>query len=430
MSQDKNRLEFPEGFLWGASTSAHQVEGGNDNNWTEWEQQNASKLAADAHAGKDYGNGKGTVPNWELVAEEAKEPQNYLSGSGVEFWERWQDDINSAHSLGMTALRYSIEWSRVEPSEGDIDHDALGQYRRIAEYCLESGIQPFITLHHFTHPEWIDRKKSWENKQVIDRFGQYVETAVDSMPAEGLHWLVINEPEVLAGLGWIYGQWPPNKHNPLKYRAVTNNLAEAHKRSYDIIKQHDETAQVSSAVNNIHFEPSPGPLSIANRGMARIARQVLNHRFHKATMDHQDFIGLNHYMHCVINGGVFKNDREQEPRSDLGWFLNPESMYHVLKDLKRYDKPVIVTENGLADGQDTRRGWFITETLRQMHRAIEEGVDVRGYLHWSLLDNFEWDKGYWPRFGLINVDRTTMERQPRESAHLYAEIIAANGIEK
>jgi beta-glucosidase len=139
------------------------------------------------------------------------------------------------------------------------------------------------------------------------------------------------------------------------------------------------------------------------------------------TDETSDFVGINHYFHNLVDGAFLENTDAR--KSDMGWGLNPEALYHVLMQAAAFKKPIIVTENGLADAKDAQRAWFLQESIAQMMRAKKDGADVRGYLHWSLLDNFEWDKGYWPQFGLIAVDRTTMRRTPRGSARTYAEII-------
>jgi beta-glucosidase len=151
-----------------------------------------------------------------------------------------------------------------------------------------------------------------------------------------------------------------------------------------------------------------------------------NFYFLNRLKNYQDFIGLNHYFHNRINYGFNKN--ENEKLSDVGWELYPEAIYYVLVDLKRYNKPIYITENGLADAKDKQRSWFIFESLKNINRAINEGVNVKGYLHWSLVDNFEWDKGFWPRFGLLEIDYKTLERKVRPSAYFYRDICIANEI--
>jgi len=410
--------------MWGVSSSAYQTEGGNSNDWTEWEQDNADHLAAEAGPIKDYGNGP--VPRWKLIAKQAKNPSNYLSGKAVGSFDRWQEDIDLAKDLGLNAFRFSVEWSRVEPKRGQYDKKAIDHYVRMAKYCQKHGLRPLVTLYHFTLPVWTGSSKAWEGQEITTKFVAYVQAVVQQMPS-GVDYLILNEPEMFAMLGWLRGELPPYKKSMLQFRKVMRRLADAHNQSYDTIKRRDSKAQISSAVQNIHFDAKRNLAWPINAAVGKVCDRLLNHDFHGRTMDHQDFIALNQYIHCVVNLGMFKNQLT-EPRSDLGWYLHPESMYAALRALQRYNKPIWITENGLADKKDKLRQWYIPEVLKQVHRAIEEDVNVRGYYHWSLTNNFEWDKGYWPEFGLVDVDRSTMERRPRKSARLYAEIAAQNAI--
>jgi beta-glucosidase len=421
----KTVFTFPDDFMWGVSQSAYQTEGGNTNDWTEWEQKNADRLADEAGPEKDYGNGP--VPRWDLLSKQAKDPANYLASDAVAGWDRWQEDIDLAKDLGLNAYRFSVEWSRVEPKPGHYDKKAIDHYVRMTKYCQKRGLRPLVTLYHFTLPIWTSSSKSWEDPKFITRFVAYVHAVTLHMP-NGVDYMIINEPEMFAMLGWLRGELPPYKKSMLQFRKVMRRLAEAHNRSYDTIKQHDSKAQISSAVQNIHFDAKRNFAWPINATVAKVCDHLLNHDFHRRTMDHQDFIALNQYIHCVVNLGMFKNP-PTEARSDLGWYLHPESMYVALTALQHYGKPIWITENGLADKKDKLRQWYIPEVLKQVHRAIEDGVDVRGYFHWSLLNNFEWDKGFWPEFGLVDVDRSTMRRKPRKSAKLYSQIAARNAVE-
>ena len=393
------------------------------NDWTVAETENAHRLAQDANGDKNYGNGKGTLPDWNAIADQAKNPENYISGEGVGSWERWREDIDIAKSLGLNALRYSIEWSRVEPTPGSYDPEAIQHYRDVTQYCIKNGITPFISLHHFTNPLWFSEKGAWEEKEAVTLFDQYSRTVVEALPqGEEIRYVTINEPNVYAGFGWMYREWPPYKRNYFDYRKVQSNLIEAHKHTYNTIKSIDDSAEVSSAVNYIDFEPKKGIYKPMNAFIAKIARRLINEWFHKATIDEHDFIGLNHYMHSVINMGQFKNSPDQE-RSDMGWYLNPANLKHVVKEASAFNKPIVITEHGFADATDRVRGDYLKHYLKELASAIHEGADVRGYLHWSLLDNFEWANGYWPKFGLVSVDRSTMERTVRKSAYVYKAII-------
>lgn len=406
---------FPDGFLWGAGTSAHQVEGGLENDWTRWERANAERLAAEAPA--RYGDS----PVWRDVRDAATTPANYRSGRGVEHYDRYGADVDLAADLGHTAHRFSVPWSRVEPEPGTYDEDALAHYRRVCDTLRDRGLAPVVTLWHFTNPTWFADAGGWTNPD-LDRWRAYVDRVVDALGDRVAYWVTVNEPEVYAAMGYLAGEWPPDRRNPLAYFRVRRNLVRAHRRAYDAIHRQLPDADVGIATNVTHYDPAGG---LPNRLAARLARRVLTHYELDRIGGKQDFVGLNHYFHRQVRYGLHSGT---DVRSDLGWGVNPESIYHVLRTVGAYNLPVLVTENGIADRKDRLRPWFIRRSLHHVGRAMDDGVDVAGYLHWSLLDNFEWAEGYWPRFGLVAVDRDTMEREPRESARAYARMIDRGGL--
>ncbi|MEA2113047.1 MAG: family 1 glycosylhydrolase, partial [Patescibacteria group bacterium] len=229
----------------------------------------------------------------------------------------------------------------------------------------------------------------------------------------------LNEPNIYSGCSFLLGIHPPQKKNIFKYFRVLNNLAKAHKLAYRSLHLIDLDCQVGISKNNIYFE---GGL------LAKFAHYFWNKYFLDKIKDEQDFIGLNYYYHNHVKGFRFNQNKNKEV-SDMGWEIYPKGIYYVLKDLAKYKKPIYITENGLADAKDKKRAKFIKEHLFWVYKAIQERVDVKGYLHWSLLDNFEWDKGFWPRFGLVEMDYRTMERKVRPSAKIYAEICRRNELE-
>ena len=233
----------------------------------------------------------------------------------------------------------------------------------------------------------------------------------------------MNEPEVYALHSYLKGVWPPQKKSLLAYLRVMDKLAKSHICAYSAIKKINPAAQIGIAKNNIWFEST----GLWSKILKITADWFWNRLFLNHVKNHQDFIGLNHYFHNRISGWFNKN--RDEKISDMGWELYPEAIYHCLRDLKKYRKPIYIIENGLADARDEKREWFIKESLKNVHRAIKDGADVRGYLHWSLMDNFEWDKGFWPRFGLVEVYYKTFARIPRKSAYAYKKIIEANGFD-
>ncbi|MDP3051945.1 MAG: glycoside hydrolase family 1 protein [bacterium] len=397
------KLEFPKNFCWGAATSAHQVEGNNHNDWTEWEKANAKRLAEEAGKKKwpDY------ILNPPAGGFNPFQEENYISGKACDHYNRFREDFDIAKKLGHNAHRFSIEWSRIEPEEGKFDEKEIEHYRQVILALTAQHIEPFVTLWHWTIPVWFRDIGGWLNKKSPEYFSRYVEKMVSALP-DVKFWIILNEPCVYTSAGFLKGHWPPDERSIFKYFKVLRHLAEAHNKSYKVIKEINAQAQVGISKHNIYFENIP------------FANYFWNEYFLNKIKNHQDFIGLNYYFHARL----FGNKNEQV--SDLGWEIYPEGIYHVLKELKKYNKPIYITENGLADARDEKRAKFIKGHLKWTHKAISEGVDVRGYFYWSLLDNFEWDKGFWPRFGLVEVDYKTMERKIRNSALEYKKICKEN----
>ncbi|PIX30021.1 hypothetical protein COZ63_01910, partial [Candidatus Berkelbacteria bacterium CG_4_8_14_3_um_filter_42_13] len=271
---------------------------------------------------------------------------------------------------------------------------------------------------------WLRDKGGLESRKFSEYFAQYAEKLAKEYKDLVKFWITINEPEVLTSSSYLQGVWPPQKKNIFLAIKVYKNLVQAHKLAYDKIKKIAPGSQAGIAKNNAYYQAANrNPINII---LKRAADHYLNFWFLDQIKNHQDFIGLNHYFHNRINWGFNKNQGIKI--SDYGWSLSPQAIYHVLSDLKKYHKPIYITENGLADAKDKYRAWFIEETLKNVWQAIKGGADVRGYLHWSLMDNFEWAAGFWPRFGLIEIDYQTLERKIRPSALVYKKIIESNSI--
>lgn len=412
-------LQFPKHFLWGAATSAHQVEGGNHNDWSEWEKRNATRLARESERAFAWN------PHWKRFKREATDPRNYISGLACDHYYRFRDDFDLARELNHNAHRFSIEWSRIEPEEGRFDERAIAHYREVVQALRERGLEPFVTLWHWTLPPWVAERGGVLAPDFPRLFRRYAERMAQECGPAVRFWITLNEPDVYAGHAYLKGQWPPMKKGVFNYLKAVRALAETHRRAYAAIRQADETASIGIAKHQIAFEVARPTLW--NRLLKYLADRVWNRDFLDRIRDHQDFIGLNHYNRNVIDGWYGQNPNVE--RTDFGWEYAPDSLYQAIMELRRYRKPVYVTENGLADASDALRSRFLPEALSAVHRAVEDGADVRGYLYWSLLDNFEWDKGYWPRFGLVVVDYPTQERTVRESARWYAEVCRTNRME-
>jgi len=404
-----------EQFYWGAATSSHQIEGGNRNDWTEWERRNAHRLAQSAKRHPP----KGGWPEFILQSHPSPlEPENYISGGAVDHYNRFREDFDLAKSLGHNAHRFSLEWSRIEPEEGRFNGSEIAHYRAVIAALRERGLEPFVTLWHWTVPCWFSRKGGFAKRRNLKYFERFAERVAAELPGVKF-WLTLNEPEIYTLNGYGKGIWPPEKRNALAAFLTLRNLARAHRLAYRAIKEKNPAAQVGIAKNNVYFEAYRQEWW--NAIVKRCMDWCWNFYFLNLIAGTQDFIGLNYYFHNRIRGKT--NQNENRKTNDMGWELYPEGIYYVLLDLRRYRLPIYITENGLADARDANRAWFMQETLAQIRRAISEDADVRGYFHWSLLDNFEWDKGFWPRFGLVEIDYRTLERKPRPSAWRYKELI-------
>lgn len=408
-------LEFPENFRWGVATSAYQIEGGIHNDWSRWEAA-ANKAQADKYKQKGE-----KIPGWEYLKHEIIEPDTYVNGKSVDHWNRWRNDFQLIKDLNMNAYRFSIEWARVEPRKGKWNEEALDQYVEMIAELQKLGISPMITLWHFTLPVWVEEMGGWENQETELLFARFVEKVVGRCKNTNL-WVTLNEPEIYVREAYVTSNWPPNQRNLVKYFTVLSNLIDAHKLASKAIKDANPIALVGIAKNNTYFQPYKN--FFANQLVAGFASWWWNRYFLNWTHKELDFIGINYYFHRVIN--VLWRTRDLDPHSDMGSELAPYGIYHVVMEATRYGLPIFITENGLADAKDDRRQWFIKQSLVNLHRAMEHGAEVLGYYHWSLLDNFEWDKGFWPKFGLHEVNRTTLERRRRPSADFYAGVAATN----
>ena len=427
-----DRVSFPPGFLWGAATSAHQVEGGNQwNDWWRFEQQ----------PGRIHGGAS--------------------SGDACRHWERFDADFALAAADGHTAHRFSIEWSRIEPERGRIDAAAVTHYHEVLASLRRHGLKPVVTLHHFTNPLWIADQGGWENADTIDAFCEFVRLCAREFGSEVDWWCTINEPEVYAFRGWAEAVWPPARRDRSAALIVIANLLEAHGRAYRVLHAEDhrdadgdgEAARVGFAKHHTqlvpasrwnpldqlraHFESTVFNDAVEDAAVTgEIALSIPGARsLHRIVPDLErslDWIGLNYYTRWMVHamGSVPHTARPGAAVNDLGWEVWPAGIERALARLSRLGSPIIVTENGFADAADRFRPRALVETLDHVAHAIERGADVLGYLHWSLLDNFEWADGWKGRFGLYRVDFDDPAR-PRtrtHSADLYARICRANAI--
>ena len=417
MSKEKI-LKFPEGFLWGTSTSAYQIEGGTVNDWSEWEKNNIERIAQEA---KKYWQ------DWQQKKfPEMFEAENYICGKACDSYNRYEEDFDLAKSLNNNAIRFGIEWARIEPEKGKFNMKEIEHYRKVLQAAKQRNLKTVLTLWHWTNPIWLAEAGGWENKKVVDYFARYTELIVKELGDLVDYWVTLNEPLMHIGHGYLDGKFPPNKKADLIGTIkVFNNFVSAHKKNYKIIHNKCSGAKVSIAMTTGYFEPAHKWCPL-DRGLAKLGHYFRNDWYLNKIKNYFDYIGVNYYHHNRMTWYPPFKRNLNEKVNDRGWEIYPEGIYHVLKNYKKYNKPMIILENGTADQEDSHRADFIRDHLFYIYKAISEGVDVRGYFYWSLLDNFEWAEGWWPKFGLHSVNRKTFERTARPSAKVYAEICKNN----
>lgn len=407
---------FPRDFLWGASTAAHQVEGDTHNQWSEWEKQHAGELARGAE------KRLGSLPVWKAIRKQAEKPANYISGKGVDHYSRYRQDFDIAKKLNMNAFRFGLEWSRIEPEEGKWDEQVVGHYRKYIVALKRRGIEPVLTIWHWTLPVWFAAKGGFESRDNLRYFERYVAKIAEEFGGLLNYVIILNEPNVYASISYIAGEWPPQHHNPVLGFWVYRNLALAHQRAYHILRQANPALSLGIAIHMADIQPTK-PESVLNQRAVAVGAYAWNWWFLDRIRDQLDFVGVNYY-HTEYRNWRGKMSNSKEPVSDLGWYMEPKSLGRLLEAVwRRYHLPIIITENGVADREDAHRQWWLEQTMEALERALEHGVELKGYLHWSLLDNFEWAFGWWPNFGLVAVDRKTMRRTIRPSARWFAEYI-------
>jgi beta-glucosidase len=414
VKEEKNTDIFPKHFFWGASSAAHQIEGYTDNQWTVWELEHAHELARTAHRRLSW------LPSWERVKSQSEEPENYVSGNGVDHYNRYEEDFDLLKQLNLNAFRFSIEWSRLEPEEGKWNQKEFAHYKSYILALRDRKIEPFLTLWHWTLPKWFVEKGGFEKRENVKYFTRFVKKVADQLISDVEYVITLNEANMYTSFGYILAEWPPQRRSPWLAYKVYRNLIKAHKDSYDVLKKTKPGLQVGASPNLVNIQAKRPHNSIDNL-TTQIMRRSWNWWFLNRIRNQQDFIGLNYYFTDYYTG-LGKRINPSIPVNDMGFYMEPEGIYPILlRTWARFKKPIFITENGLADEKDQWRQWWIEETIVAMERALSEGVDIRGYLHWSLLDNFEWSTGWWPKFGLIAVDREhNMKRTIRPSARWFA----------
>lgn len=417
-------LVFPEKFLWGISSSAHQFEGHNvHNQWHEWEQ-------------------RGRIRSGDSC------------GRACDWWTNAERDLDLCAELGLNSVRISVDWGRLEPTDGRFDSDALQRYAEILAYTRSRGMRPFVTLHHFTHPLWFEKAGAFLQRDSAERFADFCSRIVSELHPLCSDWLTFNEPNVYAVFGYIFAEFPPAVQNRVQDCAtVLLNMHRAHALAYNVIHEIQPHAFVGLATNWVEFKPNSG--RVDERLMAYVYDALFNRSslelLHSGgipfplgamvpncpeIMGKIDFIGLNVYNRLHVRtpwaasarstGGILVPGTV--PQGDCGVALPygeayPDAIRSAVIEYSALGVPLYVTENGVPDRTDRIRPWVLVQTLRRVAELINDGYDLRGYFHWSLVDNFEWNEGWRLRFGLFEMDPETQVRLPRPSAAIYSRII-------
>jgi len=373
---------FPKNFLFGSATSAHQIEGGQDNDWSRWE-----KTAGNISDGS-------------------------TSKIAANSWNKWRDDIKLLKNGGQNAYRFSIEWSRIEPREGFFDQKAIEHYREMIDELIKNDITPMVTLFHFTCPLWIEKIGGLANRKCAKYFARFSAKMAEEFGDKVRLWSVLNEPSVYVNNGYFISNWYPGKHNYIVGLKVFFNLIFLHKQAWLSMKKVSPTVKVGIAMNMTAFSPNRN--NIFDRILTRISKWITNEFFINQIKNQLDFLGINHYTSHKIQC--------KKPLM-VGYVEN--GLSQVIIEAKKWNLPIYITENGVPDESDKIRQKFIVDAFEQLSIAINNGADLRGYFYWSLIDNFEWGSGYSMKFGLH-----TIKRKARKSLEIYRDIICRNNVIK
>lgn len=429
-------IRFPNGFLWGAATAAHQVEGRLDNDWSEWEKQ------------------PGKIANGDT------------SEVGVDHYNRFDEDFALAAAMKHNVHRISVEWARIEPQKGQYSPEAIAHYHEVFQSIRKHGMRPMVTLHHFTSPKWVAAQGGWLSPETVDDFARFAAMMGGEYGHEVDLWITINEPNIYSFLTYAAGMWPPQHQNVQEALVAMSNFSKAHARAYHALHAQDQVAadggptssQVGISQHISIFDPLNwwNPLDhfsayfndqAFNRGVLKAVTTGV-HSFHIPTMrgvetrdplgeNALDFVGINFYTRWLCTG-IDRYANPAVPTTPMGWEVYPHGMYRALALANQYTTlpsgrkiPILITENGIDDRSQENRNGYLIEHLKQVASAIEDGMDIRGYVHWTLMDNFEWTSGYSPKFGLYFVDRrpeANLRRIPTPTVDLFRQIVELNGL--
>ena len=386
---------FPDGFRWGTATAAHQVEGGNWNSdWWAWE-----------HA-------PGTP---------CPEP----SGDACDHLHRFDDDIALIADLGLGTYRFSLEWSRIEPEDNEFSMVALDHYKRMCESCRERGVEPMVTFHHFTSPRWVAAAGGWADPETPERFARFVERAASHLRDSMASACTINEPNWVATNGYILAMWPPGEEDIEKGKRASENFVVAHRRAVEAIRAAAPGVPVGLTLSMTDFQAVDGGEKRRDE-----IRRAMEDVYLEGT-EGDDYIGVQTYTRILVDDKGLAPFPKGARLTLMGYEFYPDALEACIRRaVEVTGLPVIVTENGIGTENDDERIEYVERALEGVLRTIADGLDVRGYIYWSLLDNFEWAFGYKPTFGLVGVDRATQVRTRKPSAGWLGTVARANALSR
>lgn len=430
-------MSFPENFLWGAATSATQIEGA----WNE----------------------DGKCPSiWDTSpSEKIKHGENCFIA--CDHYHRYKEDVALMKQMGLKSYRFSVSWPRVMPEKGKVNDKGLAFYKNLVSELRSAGIEPLCTLYHWDLPQWVQDEGGWKNQKIQEWYLEYAAVVVDALSNQVAYWMTFNEPNVFIQLGYVNGSSAPYKHHYLTFRSHhMRNMLMAHGRCVELIRKRaklepkigiamaasacipaSEKNEDVEAATKLSFEGIAGEFQNSiymDPIVFGRATSMLRHSLSKKDLaiisQPIDFIGINVYQPFLLPPVKEAYEQENHPKTMMDWYMDGRSLYWATRMYwERYRLPIMVTENGMANPDtvendavhDQKRIEFLQDYLSNLKRAVNEGIPVLGYQHWSLMDNFEWNNGYEPRFGLIHVDYETQKRTIKDSGHAYSEIIRSNG---
>jgi beta-glucosidase len=375
---------LPSSFLWGTATSAYQIEGdGRNTDWWRFE----------------HAEGSPTV-----------EP----CGDACDSWRRYEEDLDIVQSLGLNAYRFSIEWARIEPQQGTFSQEALAHYRQIIEACHRRSIVAVVTLHHFTLPLWAADAGGFENPDIASWMATYARAVGEALGDHIDVACTVNEPNIVALMGYLLGHFPPAVTDWDRFSKVNRTMRACHVAMRDALREGPGTFPIGFCLSMQEWEAVSGGEDLLTMMVSEMEDEYLS------ALSGDDFVGVQCYTKIQLGPeGLVPATGEL---TEMGYLFWPQCVEHTVRRAAlATDLPIVVTENGIGTNDDTQRIRYLEQALRGVKNVQDDGIDVRGYFQWSLLDNFEWALGYGPKFGIVSVDRTTFARSPKPSAAWYAD---------